>query len=128
MIEILNKKNKRIGFIEGEKCFNKKHKLIGYLDGNELKNKEGNVILKLDKHDDIFMGNDQVGFIYNSEIYFREQPVFEVLKEKREIYTSDRKKVLKLKGNHEKVDDIDFVAIAVLFLRSNWTDIICGYR
>ena len=123
MIEILNKKNKRIGFIEGEKCFNKKHKLIGYLEGNELKSKNGFVILKLDEHNDLFVRNDQVGFIYNSEIYIREQPVFEVSKE---IYTLDQKKVLKLKGNHEKVDDIDFVAIAALFLRSNWMDIVYG--
>ncbi len=128
MIEILNKKNKRIGFIEGVKCFNKKHKLIGYLEGNELKSNNGFVILKLDKHNDLFINNDQVGFIYNSEIYIREQPVFKVLKEKREIYTLDRKKVLKLKGNHEKIDDIDFVAIAALFLRSYWMNIIIDYR
>ncbi|TKJ23219.1 MAG: hypothetical protein CEE43_03550 [Promethearchaeota archaeon Loki_b32] len=124
MIEVLNKNNKRIGFIEGEKCFNKKHKLIGYLEGNEVKNKEGNVFFKLDKHNAVFMGNDQVGFIYNSVIYFREQPVFEVLKEKKEIYTSDQKKVLRLIGKHEKVDDIDFFAIATLFLKSNWMDIV----
>jgi len=127
MIEVLNKNNKRIGFIEGKKCFNKRHKLIGYLEGNEVINKEGNVFLKLDKHA-IFMGKDQVGFIYNSEIYIREQPVFEVLKEKREIYTSDRKKVLRLIGNHEKVDDIEFFAIATLFLTSNWMNIIRGYQ
>jgi len=127
MIEVLNKNNKRIGFIEGEKCFNKKHKLMGYLEGNEVKDKNGNVIFKLDKHNAIFMGNDQVGFIYNSEIYFREQPVYEVLKEKKEIYTSDRKKVLRLIGNHEKVDDIEFFAIAMIFLKSIWMDIMFAH-
>lgn len=128
MIEVLNKNNKRIGFIEGKKCFNKRHKLIGYLEGNEVKDKNGFVFLKLDKHNAIFMGNDKVGFIYNSEIYFREQPVFEVLKGKREIYTSDRKKVLRLIGNHEKIDDIEFFAIATLFLSSNWMNITIGYQ
>lgn len=127
MIEIFNKNKKRIGFIENGKFFDKKHKLIGYLEENEVKDKTGNTVLKLDKHNDIFIGNDQIGFIYNSKIFFREQPVFEVLKEKREIYTSDGKQFLSLAGNIEKIDNIDLFAIAMLFLKANWKDIVYRY-
>ena len=83
IIEVLNKNKKIIGYIEGKNFFNKKQKLIGYLDGYLVKNQNGRILLKLDKHDDIFIGSEQVGFILDSIIYFREEPVFEFSKEKR---------------------------------------------
>ena len=124
MIEVLNKKKRRIGFIEGRKFFNKKHKLIGYLEGNAVKTKIGNILLKLDKHDDIFCGNEQVGFILDSRIYFREEPIFEFSKEKREIHTLDGKEILTLIGNNEKLNDLELFAISTIFLESKWFDIV----
>ena len=127
MIEVLNKKNKRIGFIEGTKFFDKKHKLIGYLEGNVVKTKIGNILLKLDKHDDIFLGNEQVGFILDSQIYLREKPVVEFSKEKREIHTLDGKEILTLIGNNEKLNDLELFAISTIFLESRWFDILDRY-
>ncbi|MFX1364541.1 MAG: hypothetical protein ACFFCE_11955 [Promethearchaeota archaeon] len=127
MIEVFNKHNKKIGFIENKKFFDKKHKLIGYLDGDILKNKSGNPILRLDNHDDIFIDNEQIGFIYNSKVFFREQPVFEILKEKRKIYTTDKKNILSLTQNHEVIDMIELLALATLFLKSNWVNAMIRY-
>ncbi len=126
MIEVLNEKKKRIGFIEGRKIFDKKHKLIGYLDGNTVKNKTGYILLKLDKQDDIFFGNEQVGFILDSQIYFREEPMFEFSKDKRGILTLDGKEILRLIGNHEKLKDLELFAIATIFLESRWWKRVIG--
>ncbi|MFX1503229.1 MAG: hypothetical protein ACFFDH_19870 [Promethearchaeota archaeon] len=127
MIEVFNSHNKKIGFIENKEFFNKKHKLIGYLDGNIIKSKFGNPILRLDNHNDIFIDNEQIGFIYNSKVFFREHPVFEILKAKRKICTTDKKKILSLTGNHEIIDMIDLLALATLFLKSNWLDAMNRY-
>ena len=104
MIEVLNKKHKIIGFFDGNKFFNKKHKLIGFLDDNIIKDNNGHILLKLDKHDDIFMGKEQVGFILDSKIYYREKPIFEFSKEKKEVHTYDGKEILILKGNHQQIE------------------------
>ena len=127
MIEIFNKKKKRIGFIKEKKYFDKKNRLIGYLEGNVVKNKSGHILLKFDKHDDIIVGNEQVGFILNSQVCFREKPIFEFSEEKREIHTLDGKESLILIGNHEKINDLDLLAVATVFLKSKWWDIIYGY-
>ena len=126
MIEVFNKKKKRVGYIKGRKYFDKKHRLIGFLEGNIVKNKNGHPLLKLDNHDDIFSGKEQVGFIYNSQVCFREKPIFEFSEETREIHTLDGKKGLTLIGNNEKISDIDLFAIATVFLESRWWDIIYG--
>jgi len=120
IIEVLNKNKKIIGYIEGKNFFNKKQKLIGYLDGYLVKNQNGRILLKLDKHDDIFIGSEQVGFILDSIIYFREEPVFEFSKEKREIQSIDGKNILELKGNHQDIEVLDLFGIATIFLKNKW--------
>ena len=127
MIEIYNKKKKKVGYFEGDKYYNKKHKLIGSLEGDVIKNKEGRKLLRLDKHDDILVNKEQVGFIFNSKIYFREKPIFEFSKEKGELHTSDGKHQLILEGNHEKIRKLDFFALATIFLRSKWSRILYNY-
>lgn len=127
MIEIYNKKKKKVGYIEGDKYYNKKHKLIGYLEGDVIKNKEGRKLLRLDKHDDILVNKEQVGFIFNSKIYFREKPIFEFSKEKGELHTFDGKNQLTLEGKHEKINELDFFAIATIFLKSKWSSIVYNY-
>ena len=124
MIEVFNKKKKKVGYIEGIKYYNRKHKLIGYLEGDAIKNKEGCNILRLDKHDDILFNNEQVGFILNSKIYFRENPIFEFSREKRELHTSDGKQQLIIEGNHEKLNELNFFAIATIFLKSKWYNML----
>lgn len=120
MIEILDKKSKIIGFIDGNKFLNKKHKLIGFLDDDIVKDDNGHNILRIDKHDDIFMGKEQVGFILDSKIYYREKPIFEFSKEKKEVHTNDGKEVLILKGNHQQIEDRDLFGIATIYLKSKW--------
>ncbi len=127
MIEIINKKKKKVGFIERGKYFDKKHQLVGYLDKNTVKAKNGHTLLQLDKHDDILAHKEQVGFILNSKIYFREEPIFEFSKERRELHTSDDKNHLILEGNHEEINKLDFFALATIFLKSKWKSIIYPY-
>ncbi|MFX1425375.1 MAG: hypothetical protein ACFFBE_02905 [Promethearchaeota archaeon] len=120
MIEVLNKKKKLIGYIEGKKFFNKNKKLMGYLEGNLVKNKNGRILLRLDSHDNIFFGKDQVGFILNSTIWFKEEPIFEFSRQKREVRSKDGKDVLILNGNHCQIEDIDLFGIAIIFLENKW--------
>jgi hypothetical protein len=127
MIEVYNKKGKKIGYIKGKEYFDKKNRLIGYLEGSDVKTKSGNILLKLNKHDDIYFGNEQVGYLLNSQVYLREKPIFEFSKEKREIHTLDGKEDLVLIGNNGKINDLDLFAIATIFLESKWSDIIYGY-
>ena len=119
---------RKIGFIEGNKFYNKKQKLIGYLDKNTIKDKNGHILLKFDEHNDIFAGDEMVGFIYKSKIYFREQPIFEISEERLEVYTQDQKEIVKIVGNHEKINKIVLFAIATIFLEKNWWDMIYGYK
>jgi hypothetical protein len=119
MIEILNKK-KKIGFIKGDVYLDKKRRLIGYLEGNIVKNRDGYPLLKLDDHNDIFIGDELVGFILDSKIYFREEPVFEISEEEREIYSIDGENILELKGNHQNIETSDLIGIATVFLKDKW--------
>ena len=120
MIEVLNKRKKIIGYVKGKIFYNKKQKPIGYLEGNLVKNENGYLLLKLDRHDDIIISNEQVGFILDSKIYFREEPVFEFSKEKREIQSMDGKDSLELKGNHQNIEVLDLFGIATIFLKNKW--------
>jgi len=119
MIEVLNKK-KKIGFIKGNVYLDKKGRLIGYLEGNIVKNKDGYPILKLDNHNDIYNDNELVGFILDSKIYFREEPVFEISEEEREIHFIDGKNILELKGNHQNIETSDLIGIAAIYLKNEW--------
>ncbi|MFX0081133.1 MAG: hypothetical protein ACFE94_05210 [Candidatus Hodarchaeota archaeon] len=127
IIEVLNRKKKIIGYVEKKKFFNRKQTLIGFLDGYLVKNENGHILLKLDDHDDIFIGNEMVGFILNSTIYFREEPVFEFSKEKREIYSKDGKDLIVLKGNHQDFEDLDLFGIAIIYLKNKWWEKIYRY-
>lgn len=120
MIEVLNNKKKIIGYVEGKKYYNKKRKLLGYLDGDFVKNSRNRVLLRIDKHNDIYYGKEQVGYILDSTIYFREVPIFEYSKEKREIQSKDGKSMLDLKGNHQEIEDLDLFGIAIIYLENNW--------
>ena len=128
MIEVLNKHKKRIGIIEGSKFFNEKKKLLGSLENGIIKNDKNRVLIKIDKHNDIFFENDQVGFILESTIYFREKPTYEFSKEKGELHTSDGKQTLTLKGEIEKLNDVDFFGIASIYLETKWWEIVTGKK
>jgi len=128
MIEVLNKHKKRIGIIEGSKFFNEKKKLLGSLENGIIKNDKNRVLIKIDKHNDIFFENDQVGFILESTIYFREKPTYEFSKEKGELHTSDGKQTLILKGEIEKLEDVNFFGIASIYLETKWWEIVTGKK
>lgn len=128
MIEVLNKKRKRIGFIEEKKFFNKKHKLIGFLEENIVKDKNGNTILKLDRHDDIFFDNEQVGYLLDSKIYFREDPIFEISKEKKQIISNKGNEVIKLKENDQSIEDLDYFGTTAIFFKSKWLEKVTSAR
>ena len=128
MIEVLNKHKKRIGIIEGSRFFNEKNKLLGTLDNGVVKNDKNRVLIRIDKHNGIFFENEQVGFILDFTIYFREKPTFEFSKEKGEIHTSDGKQTLILKGEIEKLEDVNFFGIASIYLETKWWEIVTGKK
>ncbi|MFX1572368.1 MAG: hypothetical protein ACFFB0_06430 [Promethearchaeota archaeon] len=128
MIEVLNRHKKRIGFIEENKFFNEKKKLLGSIEKGIVKNEKGRVLIRIDKHDGIFFENEQVGFILESTIYYREKPIYEFSKEKGEIHTSDGNKSLILKGEIENLEDGDFFGIASVYLESQWWERVTGKK
>jgi hypothetical protein len=125
MIEILNRKKKRIGFIEGKNFYNKKHKKIGYIEGNIVKNNNGHNLLRFDRHDDIFLGSDPVGYILDSKIYFREEPLFEISEQAQKISSLKDKESIFLKGNSQKIDSLDYLGVITIFFETRWFEKIC---
>lgn len=121
MINVLNKKYKKIGFFDDKKFFNRRGYLIGYLEGSEVKDKNGHIVLRMDKHNDIFLGNDQVGFILDSKIYYREYPTFIISKEKGIILDPEGNVILVLRGDLKKIGDLEYFGITTTFLESIWT-------
>jgi len=120
MIEIFNKNHKYIGFFDDKKCFNKKGNLISHLEDSKVKDKKGHILLRMDKYNDIFFGNDQVGFILDSKIYYREYPTFVISKERGEILNPEGKVLLVLKGDLKKIGDLEYFGITTTFLESFW--------
>ena len=103
-----------------ELIFNKKGKLIGYLEDSKVKDKNGLTLLRMDSHNDIFFGNDQVGFILDSKIYYREYPTFVISKEKGIILDPEGNVILVLRGDLKKIGDLEYFGITTTFLESFW--------
>ena len=119
MIEILNKKIKLIGFVEGKKYLNKKKKLIGFIENNEFKDKTGYTLLILQDNGVITWNEgEQQGYIKEGKIYssLDDRVLFEFKKEIKKILDSNGDTVLYLKGNLESLEDEDFFGIAGQFL------------
>ena len=119
MIEIYNDKDKLEGFIEGKQYFNKKKKKIGLIEKNMFKDKSGYTLLYLLDNGDID-GNEgeNLGYIENGNIFSSadERLIFEILREKGEIYNSNGDKVLHLKGDFNDLEDLDYFGIVGQFL------------
>ncbi len=129
MIEVFDKKHKRMGYIDGKKYLNKKKKLLGFLEENVVKRMNGSPIFMLDKHKSIKSnGGSKYGFILDSKICDDNGPIFEFSKEKGEIYNSERNTVLYLEGDLEKIEDVDFCGIATIYLKSVWSERVLGFR
>lgn len=118
MIEVLNKKEKTIGFIDGKKYLNKKKKLIGYLENNEFKDNTGYTLLILKENGAITWNEgEQQGYIKEGKIFsYLDEIIFELIKEKGKVVDSDGTTVLFLKGEIGALTDEDFFGIAGEFL------------
>ncbi len=129
MIEVFNKKHKRIGYVDGKKYLNKKKKLLGFLEENVVKKMNGFPLFKLDEHNSI-RSNDgfQYGFILESKICDNNGPIFIFSKEKGEILNSDGEVILYLEGDIENIKDLDFFGIAAIYLKSVWSERIFGVK
>jgi len=119
MIEVYNDKEKLIGFIEGTEYLNKKKKMIGYLKKNKYKDKSGTTLLILKDNGDITWSEDEKqGYIKESKIFSSstDSVVYEFKKDKGKILNSNGDSVLYLKGDINKLEDLDFFGIAGQFL------------
>lgn len=58
-------------------------------------------------------------------MFFRK--IINILNIVRIFHTSDGKEKLFLEGDHEKTEDLDFFALAVIFLRTKFSDILFVY-
>ena len=119
MIEVLNKKEKLEGFIEGMEYLNKKKKLLGFLENDEFKDKSGYTLLILKPNGAItWNGGQQQGYLKEGKIYsaLEDKAIFEFNKEKGRILDSDGDTILYLKGDLDALDDKDFFGIAGQFL------------
>ena len=119
MIEVLNKKEKLEGFIDGKKYMNKKKKIIGFLENNEFKDKSNYTLLILKDNGAItWSEGQQQGYLKEGKIYssLNDSPLFEFKKEDGIIIDSEGETVLYLKGDLESLEDDDFFGIAAQFL------------
>ena len=129
MLEVYNNKHKKIGYIDGKKYLDKKKRKMGFLEGNMVKNKNGFPLLKLDKHNDIYLlNNDPVGFIINSKISNDDGPMCEISKEKGEILDPEGSVLLSLEGNYETLELMDYFGIAATYLKSIWSEKLYGIK
>ncbi len=119
MIEVLNKKEKLEGFIDGKKYMNKKKKIMGFLENNEFKDKSSYTLLILKDNGAITWSDGrQQGYLKEGKIYssLNDNPLFEFKKEDGIIIDSEGDTVLYLKGDLESLEDDDFFGIAAQFL------------
>jgi hypothetical protein len=119
MIEVFNKKEKLIGFVDGKKYLNKKSKLIGYLEFNELKDETGYTLLILKEDGEITWKEGELqGSIKEGKSFsnFTDKMVYEFKKEKAQILNSEGDTVLYLKGEVDSLDEKDFFGISGQFL------------
>lgn len=119
MIEVLSKKEKLEGFIDGKKYFNKKKKLIGFLENDEFKDKSGYTLLIFNPDGNITWNEGEIqGYLKEDKIYsfLDDRVIFEFKKENGKILDSDGDTILYLKGDLDSLDDKDFFGIAARFL------------
>ena len=121
MIEVYNyrsNKDKIDGYINGKEYLNKKKKLKASLEGNNFY--QGDDLLLILREDGVIMysDGDEQGKLKDGKIYTYQGGglLYEFSKEEGKIYDSDKNLVLELKGNIEKLDDLDFFGIAGYFL------------
>lgn len=121
MIEVYNyrfKKDKIDGYINGKEYLNKKKKLKAYLEENNFY--QGVDLLLILREDGIitYSDGDEQGYIKEGKIYTYQGGglLYEFSKDDGKIYDSDKNIVLELKGNTEKLNDLDFFGIAGYFL------------
>jgi len=119
MIEVLNKKDKLEGYIDGKKYLNKKSKLLGYIENNEFKDKSGYTLLILTEDGNITWNEgEKQGWLEDGKIYssFDNRLIFEYKKDKGQILDSEGDVILYFKGDFEELDDLDFFGIAGQYL------------
>lgn len=119
MIEVLNKKDKLEGYIDGKKYLNKKSKLLGYIENNEFKDKSGYTLLILTEDGNITWNEgEKQGWVEDGKIYssLDNSLIFEFKKDKGQILDSEGDVILYFKGDFEKLDDLDFFGIAGQYL------------
>lgn len=121
MIEVYNyrfKKDKIDGYINGKEYLNRKKKLVAYLEGNNFY--QGADLLLILREDGVitYSDGDEQGRLENGKIFTYQGGglLYEFSKEEGTIYDSDKSIVLKLKGDIEELDDLDFFGIAGYFL------------
>lgn len=119
MIEVLNKKDKLEGYIDGKKYLNKKSKLLGYIENNEFKDKSGYTLLILTEDGNITWNEgEKQGWVEDGKIYssLDNRLIFEFTKDKGQILDSEGDVILYFKGDFEELDDLDFFGIAGQYL------------
>jgi len=119
MVEVLNKKEKLEGFIDGKKYMNKKKKIMGFLENNEFKDKSSYTLLILKDNGAITWSDGrQQGYLKEGKIYssLHDRYIFEFKKEKGLILDSEGDTVLYLKGDLGSLEDDDFFGIVAQFL------------
>ncbi|MFX1573002.1 MAG: hypothetical protein ACFFB0_09655 [Promethearchaeota archaeon] len=119
MIEAYNNKDKLISFVDGTKYLNKKKKMVGYLKKNKYKDKSGTTLLILKENGDITWSEGETqGYFKENKIFssYDDNVVFEFRKDKGIILNSTGETLLYLKGDIEKLVDLDFFGITSQFL------------
>jgi hypothetical protein len=120
MINIFNKKRKKLGYFEDKKYYDNKGKIMGSLESGMIKLPNGNNLVRFDEHDNILMNNEQIGFLLDSKVYYREEPLFEIVRNNGTIKILNGTHGLILEGQLKTVQNEDLIGIVSLYMNSIW--------
>jgi hypothetical protein len=125
MIEVLNKKEKLLGYVEGKKYYDEKGNLIGFLEGNIYKMKDGYPILTLDDNKYLIDENDEkIGYLEENYFRFPDSWMYSsglsildrgFSSETGELYDHKGKVIGYVRGNIENLTDLDYFGILSSF-------------
>ncbi|TFF85238.1 MAG: hypothetical protein EU551_04450 [Promethearchaeota archaeon] len=120
MIEVLDPKEKVIGYIEGKDYLDKKKRRIGWFDeDNSIVRDKNNYPLLIIDEKGIISYNDgeQVGYLKENKIFFYDDSlIYKLVKDEGKILQYNGDVALILKGEISKLNGLDFFGICSLYL------------
>jgi hypothetical protein len=120
LIEILDPKEKVIGYVEGKNYLNEKKRKIGWFDEDDriVRDKNDYPLLIIDEEGIIsYNDGEEVGYLKDYKIFFYDDSlIYELNKDEGKILKDNGDIALILKGDISKLNGLDFFGICSIYL------------